>query len=161
MAAEKPYFALQEKPEDTLRSWQRLLNHIIPRLNTDTAYIKVSAATTSTNSINVKDGVDSAYKSANILKKRVAAVTEAGTMNSAYVGYVFVCNPSGNIDITLPAGATGLWFKIVNVAAHTVTVKCDGAQTINGGVSQALAQYDAVEVVWSGTGWIITASHSL
>jgi hypothetical protein len=161
MAAEKPYFKLHEKPEDTLRAWQRLLNHIIPRLNTDTAYIAVSTSTSATNATNVKDGVDSTYKSANLLKKHIVDVTATGGTSATNIGKVHVCNPTGNIDFTLPAGATGLWFKVINVSAHTVTMKCNGVETIDGSATQILLQYEAVEIVWSGTEWVATASHFL
>ena len=161
MAADKPYFNIYDDPKETLRSWQRLLNHIIPRLNTTTAYITVTTATNSTNATNVADGVDSTNKPANLLKKYVVSVTATGAITATNVGKVHVCNVSGNIDLTLPAGATGLWYSVQNPTAHTVTMKCNGAQNINGSATLAMAQYDAATFVWSGTEWLILSGHSL
>jgi hypothetical protein len=152
---EKIFFRQYATPDATLRAWSNLLNHLVTRLNTDTSYIVATNSTTATNVTNVLDGVDSIYRSANLIKKHVVSANTAGAVSTSNIGKVHVSNPSGNIQLDLPAGATGLYFTFKNVSTHTVTIEGNAAETIDGASNIALTQYDAVTIVWNGTEWSI------
>lgn len=64
---------------------------------------------------------------------------------------------SGSHTATLPSavGLTGQEFEIKNSGTGTITVDADGAETIDGALTQALGQYDAMKIMSNGTNWMI------
>ena len=63
-------------------------------------------------------------------------------------------NSGGAFNLTLPASSlnTGRRYMIFNKCAGVVTVLPNGADTISGAASLALAQYEAVTLVSDGLG---------
>lgn len=63
-------------------------------------------------------------------------------------------NSGGAFNITLPASSlnTGRRYIIFNKGAGTVTILPDGSDTIKGGASLALAQYETVMLTSDGLG---------
>lgn len=63
-------------------------------------------------------------------------------------------NSGGAFNLTLPASSlnTGRRYMIFNKGAGVVTVLPNGADTISGAASLALAQYEAVTLVSDGLG---------
>ena len=74
---------------------------------------------------------------------------------------VILCDASGGaFSVNLPAAASSTnrryVIKKIDASANAVTVDGDGAATIDGATTQALAtQYDKIEVVCDGTAWFI------
>ncbi len=86
----------------------------------------------------------------------VARVTGNTTLTSAY-HHVFADTDGGAITITLPAGAAGREFRVVNTgsAGNAVTVAPDGSELLLGANSNwTLADGEALVVVYETTeGW--------
>jgi len=73
---------------------------------------------------------------------------------------VLVDATAGAVTVTLPAvsGLTGrrFWVKKVDASGNAVTLDGNGAETIDGSATYALAaQWDAVRVMCSGTAWFV------
>ena len=88
------------------------------------------------------------------------AVTAAHTMTVAEGGFV-TCTSAAPYAITLPAvsGLAGLWytFKKTDAAANAITLTGNGAETIDGGNTNATidAQYDTISIYCDGAKWNI------
>lgn len=86
------------------------------------------------------------------------AITADTTLDTDNV-FVTVDCTSGNVTITLPSAATltaGRYFVIQRIdgSVNTVTIDADGAETINGAATKAIAsQWDGIRVVCDGTNW--------
>jgi phage-related tail fiber protein len=78
--------------------------------------------------------------------------------------YIAANATGGAIIITLPpvAGCVGMRFRIrkVDASANTVTLDANGVETINGALTQVLAnRYDQIEIEGDGTEWAIVGSY--
>ena len=65
---------------------------------------------------------------------------------------------SGTFTVTLPTavGATGQEYIIRNGGAGTITIACNGAETINGAATLAMAtQYMTYTLMSDGSGWMV------
>lgn len=99
--AEKPYFKMHERPEDTLREWQRTLNHIIPRLNTTTAYISVDSGALTIGDIAV---MSSAQLAARISDETGTGLAVFGT-SPTFTTQITTPKVVSTDDFTLDCGA--------------------------------------------------------
>lgn len=81
-------------------------------------------------------------------------VTSTATISS--VDYQIECT-SGTFNVTLPTavGETGRVYSIKNSGTGTITVDTTSSQTIDGSLTQTLAQYDNIQVMSNGANWII------
>lgn len=64
---------------------------------------------------------------------------------------------ANTFDITLPSAIdiTGRVYSIKNSGVGVITIKCDGAETIDGEVSQEISQWENIMMVSNGANWII------
>lgn len=64
---------------------------------------------------------------------------------------------SGTFTLTLTAaaGVEGRVFTIVNTGAGVITLDGDGSETINGSATRTLNQWDSVDIMSTGSGWIV------
>lgn len=82
----------------------------------------------------------------------MTTVTGTTTLTYAQLGDI-VANASGAIDLTLPNPLPGLWYRITNNTANTVTVKTSGATLAS------IAQNEFVLCLANGTsGWFFAKS---
>jgi hypothetical protein len=92
------------------------------------------------------------------VKMPSATFTTSQTLDATRYRVLFDTT-AGNLDCTLPDAATYSGFEYFvrkNVAANTLTLKCTGADTINGSATRTLtAALESVSVFSDGTGWII------
>jgi hypothetical protein len=89
---------------------------------------------------------------------KVTTIIANLTLDNTYRS-VRVDSTSGNITVTLPAAATypGIeyWIRKI-VAANTVTIDGDGAETIDGAATRALTtQWQTVHIQSNGVSWDI------
>ena len=85
---------------------------------------------------------------------RVRSVTSVSATHTAAAGEDIIIATANTFTVTLPAiGQTGRTFTIKNAGSGTVTVDGDGAETIDGAATQALAQYDSITVVDNSSDW--------
>jgi hypothetical protein len=85
----------------------------------------------------------------------VTTLTEAQTV--AVDNDVMLCN--GTFTVTLPTvtGLNGRFYTIKNIGSGTITIACNGTETIDGATTQSLAsQYDFKRVITDGSAWYIT-----
>jgi len=88
--------------------------------------------------------------------KSYSGVNATLTLNETY----HVVNCTNTITVNLPSSVTlgpGREYIIKNSGAGTITIDPDGAETIDGAATVALAQWEAVTIVSTGTNWIITS----
>jgi hypothetical protein len=64
---------------------------------------------------------------------------------------------ANSFTITLPTavGITGRVYSIKNTGSGTITIACNGAQTIDGHATQSLSQWDNITLMSNNTNWII------
>jgi len=65
-----------------------------------------------------------------------------------------VCNSATAITITMFAGTEGRMIKVSNIGAGTVTIECDGTETIGGNTTFDLFEREDIELIFIGTDWI-------
>ena len=93
--------------------------------------------------------------------RNLNVVAKAANYTATATDYtILVTCAAANITITLPAVAnnTGRIYNVkkLDATAWTVIVDGDGAETIDGALTQTLvAQYDSIQVQCDGTGWMI------
>ena len=84
-------------------------------------------------------------------------VSKSGNYTITDSDYTIICTAS-SITITLPAssGITGRIYKIKHAtAASTVTLNCNGIETIDGSSSQSISAWGILTVQSDGTNWFI------
>ena len=88
--------------------------------------------------------------------RRKAYAAKTTTYAAAKTDHIINCT-SGTFNVTLPTAVsdTGREFIIKNSGAGTITVDTTSSQTIDGGSSVALAQYESVTVISDGANWIV------
>lgn len=64
---------------------------------------------------------------------------------------------SGSFTVTLPTSVAraGKQFTVKNAGTGRITVVCTSSQTIDGQLTQYLAQYDSMSVVSDGSNWLV------
>ena len=93
----------------------------------------------------------------------LSSLIKASTGNEAvapFTYFQYLVSPAANMVLQLPtaASATGatVTFTRMTVAGFTCTIDADGAETINGALTQVLnAQWDTMRLRSTGTQWII------
>ncbi len=97
----------------------------------------------------------SAWAPSSVTTAAYAAKTSAYTI-SPTIDYQIDCT-TNSFTVTLPtaAGITGQQFSIKNSGTSTITVATTAGQLIDGQPTQTLNQYSNMQVMSTGTGWII------
>lgn len=89
----------------------------------------------------------------------LAVVTKTGDYTATSSDAVIIVDASANtVTITLPtaSGITGRCYTIKCIdATFAVDVDGDGAETIDGQLTQALNQWDSIDVISDGTNFLI------
>jgi hypothetical protein len=69
-----------------------------------------------------------------------------------------IVTASGTFTVTLPTavGCTGRRYTITNLGTGVVTVNTTSSQTIDGELTQTLNQHDSMDLVSTGSAWLIT-----
>lgn len=83
------------------------------------------------------------------------AISAARTLDAT--DHVVNCT-ANTFTVTLPTavGVTGRRYQIKNSGTGTITIACNGTQTIDGAATKSLAtQYSSISVVSNGANWII------
>lgn len=64
---------------------------------------------------------------------------------------------TGTFNVTLPTavGIAGQTYSIKNTGTGTITIDTTSSQTIDGNLTQTIAQWENIVVMSNGTGWII------
>lgn len=96
----------------------------------------------------------------NFQKIQIKAIAEVSTTYTATLNdHTILGDTSGGaFTITLPKAlnAKGYIFTFVNLTANNLTIDGDGSETINGAITNVLAnQYDTITVQSDGTEWFI------
>jgi hypothetical protein len=69
---------------------------------------------------------------------------------------VVLCDTTGGaFTVTLYAATSGGSVSIKNIGASALTIDGDGAETIDGSLTQILSLYDAADLVSDGSNWFI------
>jgi len=161
--ANQEFLTLFEKPEDTLKSWERKLNHILSNL-LSSSYLSISAtdvSVTDAGSYFATDNVEFAlqYLALISLGARIKVTTvTAGTVNLlASDAGVIICNRGSAMTVNLPTAVSnsGLSFLITNIGAGTVTLDPNLLETIMGESTFDLYQYENICIVSDGTNWYL------
>lgn len=68
-----------------------------------------------------------------------------------------IVTASGTFTVTLPTavGCTGRRYTVTNIGTGVVTVNTTSSQMIDGDLTQTLNQYDSMDVVSTGSAWLI------
>jgi hypothetical protein len=95
----------------------------------------------------------------------VTTKTTTATLATNETGVILASSAGGAYTIALPTavGNTGLYYKIKKTTSDLslITIDPNGAQTINGASTYALAfQHEYIEIVADGTNWQIIGSYT-
>lgn len=99
------------------------------------------------------DGVDlSVGIPVNVLAKSATyTVTTSDTADCAVL-----CTGTFTVNLYTAAGNTGRRVTVKNVSTGVITVDANGAETIDGSLTQVIAQrYQALTMVSDGTNWVV------
>jgi hypothetical protein len=86
------------------------------------------------------------------------SLSAASTRTETIGRHNILCNTTTSFTVTLPDATTSLaeYYIAKTNAANTLTIACNGAQTINGATTQVItAQYTAIHLISDGSNWII------
>lgn len=93
-------------------------------------------------------------ESVNVFGNTVNSISSSESVGSANKGYLYECTAALTLSLLDVATAgEGFVFGIKNTSGSDVTIDPDGAETINGNATQAVATGTSVLVVCDGTGW--------
>lgn len=98
----------------------------------------------------------------------LSSLSASGSISTGYVAktanyvisatdYTIDCT-ANSFTLTLPTavGATGRLYVIKNSGGGTITVACNGAETIDGGITASLTQpYESITLQSTGLNWIL------
>jgi len=82
---------------------------------------------------------------------------KTGTYTITEEDYLIDCT-ANSFTLTLPTavGITGREYRIKNSGTGTITVDCNGSETIDDGLTAEIAiQYESITVVSNGSNWVV------
>lgn len=83
-------------------------------------------------------------------------LTKTATYTATTADDVIVCTANTwTLTLFAAAGNTGRELHVVNTGSGTITIDGNSSETINGSTTKALYQWDAVDLLCTGTGWVI------
>jgi hypothetical protein len=110
----------------------------------------------SDNVVIAKTTTDRVFETLRGRRKAVEDISSATTLTTE--SHIVNCTANTfTIDLPTAVGISGQEYIIKNSGSGTITIDPDGAETIDGVATVALAQWEAVTIVSYGTNWIITS----
>jgi len=118
---------------------------------TDPVFLAHAAAGVTSTKIS---NWDTAYGWGNHPVHAYRAITTLRTLDAT--DYQIECT-ANSFTVTLPTavGIQDKVYSIKNSGTGTITIACNGAQTIDGETTQSLSQYDNIVVMSNNANWVI------
>lgn len=114
-------------------------------------------AINATNLNKAENGIETAV--AHSEEPHAPAVTSVITETSAYTvtedDYVILCSNTFTLTLPTAVGHDGVK-TIKNIGTGTITIVCDGVETIDGGTTAELSiQYESISIISDGGNWYV------
>lgn len=133
------------------------LNPVVATLTVDTLNGLVMATAGLFDQVSLESPLSLSSGVLKILNQNAVTVI-TGNYTILSTDRVIVCNSSGDLTVTLPhpISSSGRHHIIKNIGTGVVTIDGNGTDTIDGELTQALNQWDAVELMAYASGkWAI------